>query len=243
MPEFVEVSGASWLNVRTQRGVVEDATKIATLKEGTVFEVAEYQDGWAKLVLARDERLGNEALYGWVNRNYLRSQSQYPPYPSAQDKTLSVENIVDDLPKHDTKRYRERDLADLEAHIVHHSGVSVIQSPKRIAEIHVDKGWPGIGYTFFITPSGEIKQTNHVKTMSYATKNQNHRYLSTVLPGDFTNGKPTSEQVYALRWLHHKHIPAILGRKLPLVGHKEGIGQSTSCPGDQWDWRRDVDAE
>lgn len=241
MPEQVEVFGTPWLNARTQRGVIENATKIAELQEGAVFEVVDRSDGWVKLVLARNEQFGSGALYGWVSGRYV--QPHYPSYPSAQDRTFSLKNIVNDLPKHPTKSYKKRDLDNLDAHVVHHSGVSRIQTPQEIANYHVNTlGWPGIGYTFFITPNGEIFQTNQLDTMSYATKDQNHRYLSTVLPGDFTQGRPTSEQIHALRWLHHEHIPALLNRKLPLIGHKEGDGQSTACPGDKWDWRKAVGA-
>jgi hypothetical protein len=158
---------------------------------------------------------------------------------------LRVFDIVDDLIKHPTLRYKKRDLSKLEAHVVHHTTGPRNLTPDRIARDHVNsRGWPGIGYTLFITADGNIYLTNHLDTMSYATGGQNHRYLSTCLAGNFMEGQqPTPAQISSLRWLHHEWIPAKLNLSapLPLLGHQEGAGQSTACPGDSWNWHTAIE--
>ncbi len=246
MPTYIEIYRVpQGLNVRTQPAVLEDTTKIAVLKEGAVLELSDRQGDWVQLVLARSPHIIGGKLYGWVNSYYTRPAEA--PSEALEgvvaEPALEVRNITDDLPKHPDKTYRTRDLSDLDAHVIHHTATAKTATVEAIANYHVDaRNWPGVGYTFFITAEGEILQINALDTMSYATRSHNDHYLSTALVGNFNDEKPTDAQIDALRWLHHEHIPARLGRKLPLLGHKEGKDQSTVCPGSTWNWHDAIGA-
>jgi hypothetical protein len=90
----------------------------------------------------------------------------------------------------------------------------------------------------WIAADGTVYQVNLITTMSWATAKQNHRYFSTCLSGDFcSRRRPTDAQIDSLWRLHNLWLPKQLGKRIPLIGHKEGIGQHTSCPGDYWGWR------
>ena len=225
---FLEVQDVDFLNVRTEPRVF-DNTVIAALKTGALLEFLSQQGEWMEVVVARGSQFVGGRLTGYVHSAFVQFMSS--------QFNQSVKDITNQLPKHATKRYTTRRLDGIVVHGIHHTAVARTVTVDRIAAFHVDsRGWPGIGYTFFITAEGTIFQTNALETMSYATGNENHRVLSTVLAGSFMNGnRPTAAQIDALRWLHHVHIPARLGRKLPLKGHQEVRSAVTACPGNSWD--------
>jgi len=237
--EFVEIfgTGGTGLNVRTQPRV-NKATRIATVREQTIFEVAAREGNWVQVVIYNGADFVGGRILAWVHHDFVRTIA----LPNGEPVEGKVINIVDILPTHATKQYGTRDLNGLDAHVVHHTAAPRSITPQRIAEFHVNsRDWPGIGYTFFIAADGRVFQTNHLETKSFATSRQNHRYLSTALSGDFREGRqPTPAQIKSLRWLHKEWIPSQLGRELPILGHQEGDGQATVCPGDSWDWHAAV---
>lgn len=247
MPSYVEIYRApQGLNVRTQPRVLEDTSRITVLREGAVLELAGRDGDWVRLLLARTDTIVGGRLFGWVNSYYTRpaeapdgAEADTPPEP-----TFEVRDVADDLPKHSDKTYRKRDLGDLEAHLIHHTATAKTATPQAIANYHVSvRDWPAIGYTFFVTADGEILQTNPLGVAPHATRGHDHRYLSTALVGNFNDDdRPTDAQIEALRWLHHHYIPDRLGRTLPLLGHKEGDEQITTCPGNTWDWHDAIGA-
>lgn len=172
---------------------------------------------------------------------------------------MQVTNIADRLPRHATKRYPTRDLARLQAHVVHHTAGPPHQTPEAVAQYHINsRNWPGIGYTFWITATGEILQVNEPDTMCWGVRWHNDIYIGTGLPGKFVSYQqkdaegrlvwnpdgspamvvpvPTPPQQQALIWLHNTHIPRVLSRHLPILGHKECLDASTKCPGHTWNW-------
>lgn len=237
--EVVEVAGtgSEGLNIRTIPKVHE-RTRFATVRDGTIFQVIQQRGDWVQVVVYNSSDYVNDHILGWVHGGFVRTIVE--PEAEPQSSEFAVVDIVEQLPKHPTKSYTRRNLANLVAHVVHHTATRSNITPLEVANYHINgRDWPGIAYTFFIRPDGRIFQTNFLETRSYATANQNHRYLSTVLAGNFTQGRqPTAAQVASLRWLHREWLPAKLGRDLPLLGHKEGDEQATDCPGDSWDWHR-----
>lgn len=140
-------------------------------------------------------------------------------------------DVRDTLPTHETKRYDDRDLRELEAIAIHHTAVSGNISPNAIASYHVDtNGWPGIGYTFYIDDKGIIYRCHDLDRKSYAVRNKNHIALSIAFGGNFENSEPTQEQiesgVYLVAW-----IRSILGDTLPIKCHCDFDDNDTVCPG------------
>lgn len=219
------------LNIRTDP-VVYKYTVIAQAEPGTIFEVERQIGEWILVVIRRDNRYANRLLRGFVHRDFVR----YLPKKHTENQ-MKVINLVMQLPKHPTQSYGKRDLRLIEFHAIHHTATQRNITPEQVANYHISLGWPGIGYTFFIASDGTIYQTNELNTMSYATRNENHRVISTVLAGNFVDGElPTPAQLQSARWLHHLYLRQAIGRKLSLKGHKEIPGQQTSCPGTDWDW-------
>ena len=161
-----------------------------------------------------------------------------PPPPSA-DRVI---DIVDDLLK-GGGYYAVRHLEAINLTVVHHTATRASLEPWEAAVYHVNTlEWPGIGYHYFIVPGGTIYQTNKLETVSYHAGNSNTKSIGVALAGNFYSGdgvgRPSLAQERSLRWLHNVHLPAMLGRSIPLLGHKEVPGAATACPGDNWDWHK-----
>lgn len=219
------------LNVRSDPTVYKH-TFIGSVEPGTIFEAEQLVGDWILVVLQRGNRYVNDRLRGFIHKDFVR----YLP-KNNDESQIKVISLIGQLPVHPTESYVKRDLRRIEFHAIHHTASNRNVTPQQVANYHISLGWPGIGYTFFIAADGTIYQTNEANTMSFATRNENHRVISTVLTGNFVGGEmPTPAQLQAAHWLHHTYLPKLFGRKLPLKGHKEIPGQQTTCPGTDWDW-------
>lgn len=144
-------------------------------------------------------------------------------------------DIVDKLPKHATLKYDKRTLDKITHIAIHHSAAPANVTPERIAQYHVGKDWPGMGYHFYVQPDGVIYQTNRLETISYQVYKQNHYSLGISIAGNFVNGAiPTPKQIEQVgslvAWLMQKlNIPL-----QNVMGHKEFPENATSCPGSDW---------
>lgn len=148
--------------------------------------------------------------------------------PKAGDIPIDV--VVYRLKMHPTKRYDKRDLEVIDTVIIHHSATES-GAAESFARYHVDKnGWPGIGYHFVITKSGEIQQTQLLKTVSYHTSGINTRSVGICLTGDYDKQQAPSVQLSSLVKLI-KYLEGKMGRKLNIAGHNEYSNKS--CPGDK----------
>lgn len=139
----------------------------------------------------------------------------------------SIEDIVDKLPRHKSRRYGNRSLSKIKYFVVHHSSVDG-QTAYDYARYHVNtRGWAGIGYHYVITKEGKIERTNRHETVSFHVANRNTECLGICVSGDFEQHKPTRAQRAALVWLLRR-----LNSELPnrtIKGHLDF--QSTDCPG------------
>lgn len=139
-------------------------------------------------------------------------------------------NIVNDLPRHPTKKYVTRDIKDLKYIAVHHSG-TVEGTPKSFAEYHIKKNdWPGIGYHYVITKQGVVYKTNNITTISYHVGDYNRQSIGICLVGNFDLEKPTEEQYKALAEL----IKELQIYNLEIKGHKDFANRT--CPGKNFDF-------
>ena len=156
-----------------------------------------------------------------------------------------IRDVVDSLPKHPTLRYDTRPRSAITHLAIHHSAADGNVSPQTIAEYHVNsRGWPGIGYHYYIPSDGTVYWTNRLETISYNVYDNNNCVVGICLGGNFIGTTPTNAQMDSaarlVAWLMQElNIP--LER---VLGHGQFPNNSTSCPGDQWTagarWRDDL---
>lgn len=119
--------------------------------------------------------------------------------------------------------------------LVHHSAVSRTANREQFDAVnryHADKGWGGIGYHYFIEPSGLLKAGRDETVVGAHCKEaeMNFKSLGICLAGDFDMEDPTPEQLTTLR-----RIVAGLRSKYAIpagnvVGHRK-FATYKSCPG------------
>jgi N-acetyl-anhydromuramyl-L-alanine amidase AmpD len=146
----------------------------------------------------------------------------------------TIEVVIDDLPKHATDRYPTRERSQIDRIVLHHSAVPASVGAARIAKYQVErKGWPGIGFHYFIHDDGRIEQTQPLEIISKHASGVNDTSVGICLAGNFTDQPPTDAQS-----LSTGQLTAWLLQELDLPieaihPHKDYV--VTACPGDQWD--------
>ena len=143
------------------------------------------------------------------------------------------EDVVYTLPRHASKRYEHRDLADVRYLVINHSAVPATVSAKDVARFHVKHmTWPGIGYHFYIDGQGLIYKANELTTTCYHVQKWDPVSIGICVAGNFTNVVPSKAQLASAA-----HLIAWLLQELKLSpnavkGKKEFI--DTQSPGHQW---------
>jgi hypothetical protein len=159
--------------------------------------------------------------------------------PAPLPRKPPIEEIMDTLPQHPTHRYTRRTREAIRSLVIHHSVVPPSVDVRQIAQFHVEqRGWPGIGYHFFITPEGHIQQTQPLEVISYHSGEVgNQEGVGICLSGNFNEQPPPEPQLNAtaqlLAWLLSTlHLPLEAVR-----GHCDY--RNTQCPGLTWKtvWR------
>lgn len=130
-----------------------------------------------------------------------------------------------DLPVHSWKRYGSRKLNQINRIVVHHFAGNI--TIEQAAELHVSKGWPGIGYWAVIDLDGTINIVNDLDTISYNVANRNTATVGIALRGDYSIEMPSPEMLYSLDKLITS-IQFVLG-KIPVHVHSDFV--NTRCPG------------
>jgi N-acetyl-anhydromuramyl-L-alanine amidase AmpD len=144
-----------------------------------------------------------------------------------------IKDMVDELPKHETKTYSTRSRSEIKALVIHHSAVPARVGPKSIANYHVTRlDWPAIGYHLMVSAGGIIYQTNRLETVSTHTADVNPWGVGICFQGNFNEEVPPRAQLQA-----GAHLAAWLMQELGVTlddvkGHREFM--DTACPGDQW---------
>jgi N-acetyl-anhydromuramyl-L-alanine amidase AmpD/predicted nucleic acid-binding Zn-ribbon protein len=154
----------------------------------------------------------------------------------------AIEDIVGDLPRHETLTYETRSLDQITHISIHHSAASANIDPWRVAKYQIKEdpsrnkdAWPGIGYHYYIGPDGTIYQTNRHETASYHSGGNNSYTVGICFAGSFMDVIPTPKQIvtggHLVAWLMQElHVPVA-----NVWGHKEyPNNHGTSCPGSQW---------
>ncbi|MBC8448770.1 MAG: N-acetylmuramoyl-L-alanine amidase [Chloroflexi bacterium] len=171
----------------------------------------------------------------------LQRQLQQQPTGPVVVAKPPIQDIVDDLPKHETERYTTRPLSQITHLSIHHSATPANIDPWRVAAYHIKADpscnkdpWPGIGYHYYVEPDGTIYQTNRHETLSYHTGGNNGYGIGICFSGSFMSVVPTPKQIEL-----GGHLVAWLMQELNIAeenvwGHNEFPKNSTSCPGSQW---------
>jgi N-acetyl-anhydromuramyl-L-alanine amidase AmpD len=144
-----------------------------------------------------------------------------------------IEDIVDDLPTHPTKRYPTRPLSAIRSIVIHHTATASNITPERVANYQVTRrGMPGIGHHFYVAANGTIYQTNRLETESDHAFHRNRSSIGICFPGNFTKSIPKPAQLDAgaklCAWLL-----GVLGLSTTAI---VGVGEfaDTQSPGVQW---------
>ena len=126
--------------------------------------------------------------------------------------------------------------------VIHHSATPTGSAEEFDAE-HRDRGWDGLGYHFVIDngnggPDGRVEVGARWRIQKWGAhtgktpgNEYNYHGIGICLVGDFTNHMPSPGQLVSLQrlvsYLMAKYdIPAE-----NVVGHRDGPGTSTECPG------------
>jgi len=147
--------------------------------------------------------------------------------------TVQINNIVNTLPK-GKGAYKRRTLSSITGIVVHHSAADS-GTPTAIANYHISRGWPGIGYHFVISPDGAVSQTNDLESISYHVGYYNTTYVGICLIGHLSKHPPTPQQMDSLRGLI-KHVKSTIGKDLVVKGHRDLA--ATECPGKMMDLKK-----
>lgn len=145
-----------------------------------------------------------------------------------------IQNIINQLKHHPTKRFGTRPLNQIQQVIIHHTAIPPQIGADRIANYGVDsKGWIGFRYHFFITGDGLIQQTNELTTLSDHAGPYSSTSVGVGFAGNFNENIPTPAQLDAgaqlCAWLLRQFNLSIQA----VIGYKELI--NTQSPGLLWD--------
>lgn len=154
-------------------------------------------------------------------------------------------DISQKLPTHPSKHYADnRTHERIRSIAIHHMAAeSSAQNPnpvkrgemvvRGIANYHVQKGWPGIGYAFFVTKDGLIFKTNPMTTVSFHVGASNRDSVGVCLEGNLDTHQilpPQKEALYNLLHYIMGVCPQVTYKDI--LGHREYPGYSwKSCPG------------
>ena len=90
----------------------------------------------SRLMVEYGNQYGQQALNDFRDEYYPGVNIQYEPLPLS-DGEIEIIDIVDELPKHETKTYARRDLTDITTLTIHHTVSPVDRSIESIASYHI----------------------------------------------------------------------------------------------------------
>ena len=175
-----------------------------------------------------------------LRQDIERLRMALPAPPFVELPTIS--DWTDRLPTHPSDQYDTRSPADIQRLVIHHSAVPASVGPEQIAHYQVERrGWPGIGYHFFIGPRTAKSARPTISSPSATMPGNTARSGSGIcLAGQFDNALPTEAQLAATAGLC-AHLCGRLGLHAALgavIGHGELM--DTTCPGSALAGRRQL---
>ena len=121
--------------------------------------------------------------------------------------------------------------------VIHHTGFPNVDKDSTVAEIHKFhqevNGWAGIGYHYLIRKNGMIEQGRRPEMIGAHALHNNQKSVGICLAGNFDIGKPTKEQLAAVKeltaWLCQKYNLDPMAKGV-IIGHRDV--NDTACPGE-----------
>jgi len=138
------------------------------------------------------------------------------------------------------RSWYQRQVNTISVITIHHTASRQVDDDatalNNVYRAHVNNGWPGFAYHFFIAKSGNIYQVNAFEDVSWHDT-RNYDSIGVCLDGYFhpdINEKPTQEQLKSLKelldWLCTEN-PQFPASHANVYGHRER--SSTACPGNE----------
>lgn len=150
--------------------------------------------------------------------------------------------VVDDrrwkLPTNPTVSWNIRTHDQIRLLVIHHSAGAAVDNVTRIAQVHIDLGWPGIAYTWAVLPDGVLVFCHTLTTWGpqAGVGHVNKYSCGIVLLGNFVSVTPPKVQSEAA-----SELITVLKEFLPW-GSEPTIGHfhvsNTQCPGLAWETLR-----
>lgn len=160
---------------------------------------------------------------------------------------MTVVNVVDELKKHDTKKYPYRHLSSITHIAIHHSLTEPNSDSRKdveaFARYHVEENdWPGIAYAYVIGYEGTVFKTNIAVHVTYHVGNHNRKALGICLVGDFRDSEVPKEQYNAAIELVQICMDSYEVPIENVLGHSEFEGYKwKECPAFDMDkFRKDL---
>ena len=114
--------------------------------------------------------------------------------------------------------------------IVTHHTAGGDKTVERIHQMHLARGFDGIGYHFLIRRDGKIFQGRPIQAVGQHARRANSDSIAIALTGNFQTSRPTEQQMNSLRLLiRHIRQRHLHWAGLPVVRHSD-VG-ATACPG------------
>ena len=119
--------------------------------------------------------------------------------------------------------------------ILHHSEVLGPHSIEEVHHWHLNKGWAGCGYHFFIRKNGEIYVGRPIDTVGAHTYGHNNESIGVCFEGDFNKEKMGEKQLTASIML--LSLLSLAYDNIPLCPHSQ-FNKSKNCPGKNFAFER-----
>ena len=145
--------------------------------------------------------------------------------------TVSTMKIIEPRPRLTFKRpHTKRQLT--RRIIVHHTA-GADNSVAEIHQMHINRGWTGIGYHYIIRANGQIERGRPEVVRGAHAGDANVDSIGISLTGNFETRVPTASQMDALAWLIGD-IRRRMGQQVTVVRHRDVA--ATACPGNLFPW-------
>lgn len=93
--------------------------------------------------------------------------------------------------------WEQRSLKQVRHLIINHTGAPPVVPVQAIAQAHVDRGYPGIAYDFYVSQSGQLFQVSPLEAVVKADAEWSGGGLNVCLEGDFNQTAPPPAQIAA----------------------------------------------
>jgi hypothetical protein len=160
-------------------------------------------------------------------------EPQPEPQPQPAVAHITIQNIINQLETHPSRRYRKRPLDAIKRIIIHHTVTPPQVTPQRIAEFQVkNKDLPGITYHFCTTHTGTAFQTQALTTTAAHAGQNSWDSLGVCLIGNFMESPPSDAQINATASVIAQLVKALKLSTDQVFGYSELV--NTQSPGATW---------